>query len=394
MLDVGQVLSRQDESSATVERFVGLAVRGLVPMFNRQQQLFCYKLRKSDSGLVQEGISHRYTMMTLLGLHRLQQAGKPSPLAMEPILDHLMDDLSWVDNCGDLGVLLWLYAVVSPERLAEVERRIDIRTALDRYPDANRGMTMELSWFLTGLAYWALAFPEKQAELKELTYRTYALVKKNQGEGSFFGHLAISGSVAGWLRGRTGSFADQVYPIYGMTQFFRAYGDQEARDRAFKCALGICHAQGPKGQWWWHYDSVRGRVLEGYPVFSVHQHAMAPMTLFALGETIGNDFNPWIYKGLKWINSDNELEYDMEEPSSDLVWRCIFRAGSSVKTYLKAGFSRRSNYSQEEIPGALQVLFECRPYELGWLLYAFANRTGNSFGRGALAQSASRLGDQ
>ncbi len=27
--------------------------------------------------------------------------------------------------------------------------------------------------------------------------------------------------------------------------------------------------------------------------------------------------------------------------------------------------------------GDLKVLFECRPYELGWLLYAFAGRDGN-----------------
>ena len=41
-----------------------------------------------------------------------------------------------------------------------------------------------------------------------------------------------------------------------------------------RCAHGLCQAQGALGQWWWHYDSLRGRVFEGYPVFSVHQHGM------------------------------------------------------------------------------------------------------------------------
>ena len=48
-------------------------------------------------------------------------------------------------------------------------------------------------------------------------------------------------------------------------------------------------------------------LLDGYPVFSVHQHAMGPMTLFGLGEAAQCDFDPWIYKGLRWINSANEL---------------------------------------------------------------------------------------
>src|SRR5579871_2865274 len=89
---------RANQHRATVNRFVALAVRGLVPMFDPQKQLFCYKLKKTESGMVQEGISHRYTMMTLMGLHRLEQAGTVSPFDKERILQALLSDLSWVDN--------------------------------------------------------------------------------------------------------------------------------------------------------------------------------------------------------------------------------------------------------------------------------------------------------
>ena len=33
----------------------------------------------------------------------------------------------------------------------------------------------------------------------------------------------------------------------------------------------ICTVQGNSGQRWWHYDSRTDRVVEGYPVYSVHQ---------------------------------------------------------------------------------------------------------------------------
>jgi hypothetical protein len=366
--------SQTRHNHGTVERFLKLAVRGLGPMLDRKQQLFCYRLKKDHHGMSAEGISHRYTMMTLMGLHRLQRAGTVSEFDTTAILQALLSNLEWVNNAGDLGVLLWMGSQVCPERLSEIERALQPQTALARFSDAKRGSTMELAWFLTGLSYWVQAAPEKRSQLETLAFDTYRMLTQNQGEQGFFGHLSTSKSIAGMARGRIGSFADQVYPLYAMGQFSKVYGNEEAAKRALKCALGICHAQGPKGQWWWHYDSRGGRVADGYPVFSVHQHAMAPMTLFGLGEIIQHEFDEWIYRGLQWINGQNELGFDMEDSSENVIWRCIFRSKRSLGTYVKANFGLYSDEVENQRGEDLKVLFECRPYELGWLLYAFAGR--------------------
>jgi hypothetical protein len=105
---------------------------------------------------------------------------------------------------------------------------------------------------------------------------------------------------------------------------------------------------------------------------------MAPMVLFGLGDIIRHDFSPWIYKGLRWINSSNELGFNMEDGAHNVIWRCIFRSRRSVGRYLKAGLGRYSQTVQHERAEDLKVLFECRPYELGWLLYAFSARYKNS----------------
>jgi hypothetical protein len=362
------------QAAATVDRMVNLAVEGLVPMFDTGRQLFCYKLKKTDHGLIQEGISHRYTMMTLLGLHRYEQAGGTSPISIEPVLNALLSDLNWIDDIGDLGVLLWLCGVVAPERLAKLQNRFPLADALSTYPSAKKGVTMELAWFLTGLSYWVLAFPNHRPQLENLAVRTYERLKASQGERGFFGHLCSTSSLMGMVRGRIGSFADQVYPIYAMTQFSEAFGHGEAAAKAIQCARAICDVQGRLGQWWWHYDSTGGQVVDGYPVFSVHQHAMGPMTLFALGEVTQQDFRPWIYKGLQWVNSQNELGFEMEDAEAKLIWRCIFRSERSVSRYLKGTVGRYSHPVQHDRVEDLKVLFECRPYELGWLLYAFAAR--------------------
>ena len=301
-----------------------------------------------------------------------------SPLAVEPVLERLLTNTDWIDNIGDLGLLLWLCAHMAPGQLEKVGKRMGVSTALHRYRDAQAAHTMELAWFLTGLCYWELASPRNQAGIKDLAFETYEKLKRNQGKYGIFAHAARHGSLAERSRGWIGSFADQVYPIYAMSLFSSAFGDREAPTRALQCARAICEAQGEKGQWWWHYDSSQGQVIEGYPVFSVHQHAMAPMALFQLGDLTAHDFNPWIYKGLQWINSNNELKYEMEDASHAVIWRCICRSRRSLARYLQAGLGRYSDKIEHECPEDLKILFECRPYELGWLLYAFAARSGKN----------------
>jgi hypothetical protein len=373
MTDAGIAFAAESvRDHATIDRFLALSVKGLQPMLDQKRQLFCFRLKKTDQGMVQEGISQRYTAMTLMGLHRLTQAGGTSPFHSSSIIEALFSDLEWVDNIGDLGVLLWLCGIACPERFEEIERRLDPFTALRRFQGARQGVTMELAWFLTGLSYWVQRCPEKSAQLEPVAFETYKTLLANQGERGFFGHLSTSRSLSGMVRGRIGSYADQVYPIYGMAQFSKAYGHEDAAHRSLKCAMGICEDQGPQGQWWWHYDGPNGQVADGYPVFSVHQHAMGPMTLFGLGEIINRSFDEWIYKGVRWINSNNELSYDMEDPANGVIWRCIFRSQRSIGRYLKAAMGRNSGPIQHNNPADLEILFECRPYELGWLLYAFS----------------------
>ncbi len=87
---------------------------------------------------------------------------------------------------------------------------------------------MEFGWFLTGLAYCALAYPEKRQELEVPASQVYKLLTKKQGDRGFFGHQSALSVFAGMLRGRIGSFADQVYPIYALTQFSKAFQHPDA----------------------------------------------------------------------------------------------------------------------------------------------------------------------
>jgi len=354
-----------------------LAVRGLVTMFDAESRLFCYRLRCRESGWVQEGLSHRYTMMTLLGLHQYEVKGKQSPVEVRPVLERLLDDTGWIDNLGDLGLLLWACALLWPERLRRTCASVDVRSAIHRFREGREGRTMELAWLLSGIAHARLAWPGELPELTDLAAETYRLLKKNHGKHGIFGHLARNRTFAGALRGHIGSFADQVYPIYALTKFAEAYRAPAALQMARTCAEAICQAQGPLGQWWWHYNSATGKVFERYPVYSVHQDGMAPMALFALGEATQADFTEPIYRGLRWIAGQNELGCDLRVPGDHIIWRSVFhgsrhrRISSRARTAAGLG---RSGESTED----LKTTFECRPYHFGWLLYAFAGREAAS----------------
>lgn len=348
-----------------VARLMELAIRGLKPMYDPEAGLFCHRLRKTPSGNIREGVSQRYTIMTLLGLLRAEAVGYRSPVDISATVDALYRNTEWVDNIGDIGLLLWLSSVTS-RGWDNFHAAFDLKSALQKYSGAKKRVTMELAWFLSGLTC-ASAADKISPDLEPLTVQSYKLLKSNQGKDGLFGHMAKWNSLAGAVRGHVGSFADQVYPIFAMTQVGQVFGMKEASQNALLCGETICRLQGSLGQWWWHYDSVTGRVVEQYPVYSVHQHGMAPMALFALQDACNVDFSVQLYKGLDWINGTNELKQDLEDRAAGVVWRCIRpKNANSYASRLRTFMGQQPDLSSAEI------LFECRPYELGWLLYAHA----------------------
>jgi hypothetical protein len=360
--------------SQDIQNLIELASKGLVPMFDDDRQLFCDRLIRKGGNLQREGFSPRYTIMTLLGLRELERSGGRSPFDCAALYRAFMADMSWIRSAGDLGLVIWLTSAFAAEEMDALFKRVEVDTALERYPDAREGRTMELAWFLSGLSHATGAAPSLAGPLTDLAVDAYHRLEENQGEHGFFCHMNTKASLEGRLRGRIGSFADQIYPIYAMAKFAKAFNIKEPVLPALRCAEAICSAQGRLGQWWWLYDSRSGRVSSHYPVYSVHQHGMAPMGLFALEEASGHSFKQAIYRGLQWIYGSNELLADMRDLAQNLIWRCIRPASRQTK-YWETAMSLIQPPKQDVSVKSLTILYEDRPYELGWLLYAFARFT-------------------
>jgi hypothetical protein len=367
----GTPVTETISSPVQLGELTALASAGLPRMLDPVSNLFCHRMVRTPRGLVREGVSLRYTAIVLLGLHRLKCCGKQLPVAIQPILDTLLRNGALLDNIGDVGLVLWLLAEIAPDRLKKFYEAMNLEHALERHAGVREGLTMEISWFLTGLSCAAIARREELPGMTDLAAETYCCLEQNVGESGIFGHQASRGTFGGMLRGRIGSFADQMYAIYAISRFVAAFEMDTPLSTARNCAEAMCGAQGPRGEWWWHYDSFSGEVVRGYPVFSVHQDAMAPMALLSLGKVIGEDFSGAVAKGIQWVGGQNELGIDLRDMTFNVIWSGI-RLTRAFQMYLDdvVGMirTRRDGGSRR----GTAVLGECRPYELGWLLHAFA----------------------
>jgi hypothetical protein len=355
----------------SIAELCGLAATGLAQMFDAERQLFCNTYARTAAGMERVGCSRRYTLMTLLGLHRHELKGGSSPVPTSQVLQNLMVDTRWIDGAGDLGLLLWTCAELLPAHLPDVYSQVRADEALARFQDGQQGCTMEVAWYLTGLvACYEAGHPDLPGLPEQLAAARQILIG-NRGTGGIYGHLNRRSRLAGYLRGGIGSFADQVYPTIAFARLSQALQDREAQELATRTATTMCNLQGTCGEWSWLYGSLNGRVISRYPVYSVHQHAMGPMMLFAAGDASGSDFSTAIAKSLAWISGDNELHHNFIEPSLGLVWRSIYFEPMNQYTDAAMRFLRLRDGAATV---QRKIRYECRPYELGWLLYAFAGK--------------------
>ena len=360
-----------------INYMINLSVRGLEGMFDAKNQLFCYRTIKRGHGVHNEGLSLRYTIISLMGLHMFEVCGGKSNIDNRKVFSSLLEKWNQLDNIGDVGLLLWLCSLVEPKKAVFIFNKLRVKYLMKIHKDAVDGRTMELSWLLTGLTYLSSTETIYKKDLKVLTEETYKNLLNNYRGMGIFGHGKKYIYPSGF-RSRIGSFADQVYPIYALSKYSTVFGDKNAIEIGLKCGESICRSQGELGQWWWHYDADSGRVIGKYPVFSVHQDGMAPMALFALEKAAGKDFSVHVKKGLHWITGNNELNVNMIDEPRNAIWRSMYLKKYFAYKYELLSLSNLESHVEYR---NLNVLYETRPYHFGWLLYALCNinNTGKEY---------------
>jgi hypothetical protein len=362
-----ELLAERDLTSVTlVTRLLDIAQQVLPSTYIDGEFVFTMNGILESSGAWQvraAGTSLRYGAITALGLLRLPESAQMSVLAGETshdLITRLVERLGDSSNIGDVALICWAAAEdehaklpYALERLAELEDR------------CASSFVIEAAWVLSALV---AARPHVDVEELMVRARTRLIAAR---PGQFFQHAIGHGMTS--FRAHVGSFADQVYSIQALARLHRSADDPQALTIAENVASAICAAQGEAGQWWWHYDARVGGVVEGYPVYSVHQHAMAPMALFDLSEAGGTDYSDAICRGLHWLDNPPETSEVLVLDSPPITWRKVARhdprkliRGLRAASTRVAPGVRFKALDRVFRPGVVD--HECRPYELGWLL--------------------------
>ncbi len=363
--------------SELVRKLRSIAVHSLARMYRPEERLFAFRLRRNGQDEVPEGVSRRYTATALIGL-----ASEDQHIAAEVLGNHSRQDVCGrlianfgeSQELGEVALTTWAARMLQHPRAhkaVEMLRRMD--PARGTYP------TVELSWALTALVIGGseatdMALAERIADV---------LIGSFRKKSGLFPHAPAKKGLSA-LRAHVSCFADFVYPIQALSHYHQATGDAQAAEIACRCAARMCQMQGPEGQWWWHFDIRTGRVVEGYPVYSVHQDSMAPMALFALAKACSQDYSESIEKGLRWLTDPPEIPGALIDIERDVIWRKVARhEPRRLVRGLQATASRL--HPAIRVP-AVDVAFppnavdyESRPYHMGWILHAWpSNREKKS----------------
>ena len=325
------------------------------------------------------GTSLRYAAISQIGISRWLNYHAEDKRSLPNLWPAIEKRISEIQHIGDAALVLWA-AIESRE--SNSDRFVDVLLSLWPH-QRDLCNAVELGWVVQAAVLSSkyenghLAnkirplLDDAYSHLKSLYCSQYGLFRRHNRKGRF-------------EVGRTVScFADQIYPIIAMSSYGAAFND----DWSIRCAASveesICKFQGPLGQWMWHYDVDSGKICEEYPIFSVHQDAMAPMAILAADKVSGADHTKNIELGMRWLWGQNELKENLIVPEKGIIWRDIERR--ELPKFSRFARSACCVLQADKLHRLLgkpiwgfKVNPECRPYHLGWILYAWADHTNQS----------------
>lgn len=380
MIEVSQ------EHQSRVREIIALSLVSLRTMYDENALRFCYALQKGSR--TKGKLSFRYTAIVLLGLDQARRCS----LAMEFPVDDICADLalhaSEEHDLGNKALALWATLKLrSPLADKALSALLDHGGWIN---DAREGLvrSTELAWTVYALA---LAWEDAETSGEQLL--------SPGTKDRLWGHLqqgmetlrALRNCTTGlfpciglphgnrlWrdkLKTTSGFFDSQVYGAMALAQAGKALGRGDLLHEARHVVLAVLKHQGSYGEWPWHYDVRTGTVIDPYPIFSVHQDGMGPMMLLEVGEALKLDLQEAIEKSLAWVFGANELRLPMIDPQARMIWRAQHRQG--LQQYILQANRIAHHYRLPLVARVLRaapgraIEYECRPYHLGWILYAF-----------------------
>jgi hypothetical protein len=343
----------------------------LLEVWSPELGLFPYSTSVSDGLYVNDyrrPAADRYTVNTLLGLQEASGVGllpeRDSSALVERFLERCFHNLT---SPSDLGLLLVLLRdqQASTDRREALERLVDLATS----KGAGKLDLQTLGWMLWGLSVAA----STSREAERAAQAVFQVISGGFVDPS--SDLARH-SVRLYRRGLV-SFGSTVYFLRAMHEYAALSDDTRAEALFENGVRRMVHNQGPNGEWPWLYSVRRGVPVEYYPVFAVHQDAMAMLFLLPALDRGMTWVREPIARSVLWVFGCNELDTPTFVHEPFRAYRSIERTHTLPRTtrYFRSlgnlALGKASNLSTS---GRVRINPECRSYHLGWFLYVWSSR--------------------
>ena len=369
-----------------LKKLAQLANEGLKKMYLSEKGIFCHRLLGSK--LQKEGENPFYTLMAIIGLAKARKKGLKPSFVPEDLFQNVLNNFATTDYLGFWSYALWAAFILEDKNINSIVTRCEklFKNLLNlRKPIRS----MEIAYLLYGICEYLTK--ERSKKLITLADEVFqALIKtfhETSGLFSFTTRTSRKNIVMMRINQNLGSFASQINSIMALSKYYQISDNKTALKIAKDCANVICNFQGELGQWWWIYNAKKGFIVEGYPVYSIHQDGVAIVSFLELQKSLGEPlYEKNLKKGLQWLEGQNELKIKMYDEKNKIIWRAIQRKenpssqetgswGLGKKSYFKMQLASLLNSSivkKFPLPDKYELLLESRPYHNGWILLAWS----------------------
>jgi hypothetical protein len=329
-----------------------------------------YRFNTSEAGNVSLPVSDVfYTLNVLLGFSRLNDRGSSLPYNIPEIFysaTRRMVKLAVPIHA--YGMALWAGAELQLNIPDELSSRIEKR--LNDFKQWRKWSGQNLGMLLSGILAQAKHDQKKWAHYSH-RLKTYLDQYYSCPETGLF-YDSPKG-----LRRRFATFATGVYLTLACFQYGEFFEHEPSIKRALQCVQSLQKCQGSRGEWPWFYDVPSGKVLDIYPIFSVHQDGMAPAYLHHAVTHGHPGARESMLSSFYWILGDNQLGCSMLAKEEGMIYRSQARSQrfQRERRAMRAVINCAFNQDATPVdPKNLSVTPECRSYHLGWVLWSFAGR--------------------
>ena len=349
-------------------RFTLFCLKGLENIYIPSEHVFAASIRLIDGQMVHmrdRSLEFRFTMNTLMCLHRLRMQGVNVFLDIESdyhAMEKRIDE--HLDSPLEIAATVWtgrcLGTEVPPKALSSFQH------LLNNAPQMKRLGPKALAWSIIACLTGGTDDYKHALTLAKLAAQRYIHPVTGIVRQDPFGFKRS------WA-----PFGAQSYIAFAFLHLARKTGNDWARDIGLRTVRRLVQLQGEDGQWGWMYHVPTGKVVDYYPVFSVHQYAYAPLFLLEAIDQGYDEFREPLVKGFRWIFGQNEMRQSMVEPERQIVWRRVIRKGSDSRLtkVLRAMFITHGGLKSQTLKAHhLDIDRQCWGFEMALPLFVFSGR--------------------